>query len=253
MTENSVSDRSGMRAAVAALALAIGSSYLVLLAIDAETVDRFGWEDGPIESAGALFFLVASAGFLAASIRTIRQSRQAGKVEVWSSVVFALLALLMFVCFGEELSWGQRIFDWQAPPVFTQFNAQNETNLHNIQAVHQWNTDGSEKGFVGKLVNMNRLFSVFWLVSFLVFPLAVRNSDRLRQWAEKLRFPVPPLWTGSLFLGSFLLYKVLAFLQKDTLRAHALDEFKEASYAAIYAFIAVAVLVAGSGRNQDPE
>ena len=245
-------DRPGVRAVVAGMMLAIGSSYLILLAIDAETVDRLGWEDGPIETAGALFFLVASAGFLAASIRTIRQSREPGRVGLWPTVVFALLALLMFVCFGEELSWGQRIFNWEAPPVFSEFNAQNETNLHNIQAVHQWNTDGSEKGFVGKLVNMNRLFSVFWLVSFLIFPLAVRNSDRLRRWAEKLRIPVSSLWVGSLFLGSYLLYKVLAFLQKDTLRAHALDELKETSYAAIYAFIAAAVLVAGS-RRQKPE
>jgi len=252
MTKKSVSDGSGTRAAVAALALAIGASYLLLLAIDAETVDRLGWEDGPIESAGALFFLIAAAAFLAASIRTIRRSREQGGVEARPTVVFALLSLLMFVCFGEELSWGQRIFNWEAPPVFSEFNAQNETNLHNIQVVHQWNPDGTEKGFVGKLVNMNRLFSVFWLVSFLIFPLAVRNSDRLRQWAEKLRFPVPPLWTGSLFLGSFLLYKVLAFIYKDTLRAHALDELKETSYAAIYAFIAVAVLAAGSRRGREP-
>ncbi len=253
MTKTAVSDSSGMRAAVATVALVVGFSYLVLLAIDAETVDRLGWEDGPIETAGALFFLVASAGFLAASVRTIRRSRDRGGVDVWPTVVFSLLALLMFVCFGEELSWGQRIFNWESPPVFSEFNAQNETNLHNIQAVHQWNTDGSEKGFVGKLVNMNRLFSVFWLGTFLIFPLAVLKSDRLRRWAERLRIPVPPLWTGSLFLGSFLLYKVLAFIHRDTLRAHALDELKEASYAAIYAFIAAAVLVAGSRRSRDPE
>ncbi len=153
-----------MRAAAVGLALAIGSSYLILVAIDAETADRFGWEDGPIETAGAVFFLAAAAGFLAASIRSLRHSREPGKVEVWPPVVFALLTLLMFVCFGEEISWGQRVFNWRAPPVFARFNAQNETNLHNIQAVHQWNPDGTEKGFVGKLVNMNRLFSVFWLV-----------------------------------------------------------------------------------------
>lgn len=225
------------------MTVAVCSSYLALLAIDAETVDRLGWEDGPIETAGALLFLVAAAGFLAASIRKVRQSRERGKVEVLPALMLTLLALLMFVCFGEEISWGQRVFGWRTPPVIAGINAQNETNIHNIQAVHQWNRDGTEKDFIGKLVNMNRLFSVFWLTVFVLLPVAAAGSDRIRRRFKGAGIPVPPLWVGGLFLSSYLVYKVLAFVHAGTLRAHPLDELKETSYAAVYAFLAIVVLI----------
>jgi hypothetical protein len=253
MTEPTIPIRLEFRAMVGGMTLAVCSAYVVLLAIDAETVNRLGREDGPIETAGAVFFLVAAAGFLAAFVFSARRHVDCTDTLSRRAAAFALLALLMFVCFGEELSWGQRIFGWRTPPIFAGLNAQNETNLHNIQAVHQWNPDGSEKGFFGKLIKMNRLFSVFWLVVFVIFPLAVLSSNRLRCWVEMARCPVPPLWAGSLFLVSYLVYKALAFVQKDTLRAHALDELKETSYAAIYAFIAAAVLATESRRTQNPE
>lgn len=249
MTKTSVPDRSGTRPAVVGTTLAILFSYMVLLAIDPETVNRLGWEDGPIETAGAVFFLAAAAGFFVASIRTVRQSRERGKAEVWPAVVFTLLALVMFVCFGEEISWGQRVFGWQTPSLIAALNAQNETNLHNIQAVHQWNPDGTEKGFIGKLVNMNRLFSVFWLTAFVLLPVVAAGSDRIRRRFKDAEIPVPPLWVGGMFLSSYVVYKVLALIYQGTLRAHALDELKETSYAAIYAFLAVVVLIREAKRE----
>ncbi|MBN4070639.1 hypothetical protein JYT76_03045 [Olleya sp. AH-315-F22] len=38
---------------------------------------------------------------------------------------------LMFV-FGEEISWGQRIFDWKTTGAFNNYNYQQETNAHNF-------------------------------------------------------------------------------------------------------------------------
>lgn len=47
-------------------------------------------------------------------------------------VVAILVALVLFVMAGEELSWGQRIFGWDTPDSISAGNAQNETNLHNF-------------------------------------------------------------------------------------------------------------------------
>lgn len=33
---------------------------------------------------------------------------------------------------GEEISWGQRIFNWHIPEFFAKNNSQGETNLHNL-------------------------------------------------------------------------------------------------------------------------
>ena len=64
---------------------------------------------------------------------------------------------------------------------------------------------------------------------------------------------MPPLWTGGLFLTSYAIYKVVAFIHADTIRAHALDELKETSYAAIYAFIAMAALISDRRSRQLPK
>lgn len=55
---------------------------------------------------------------------------------------FVLMALAMFVGFGEEISWGQRIFNLQTPVFFSEHNLQNETNIHNLKIfdieLNQW-------------------------------------------------------------------------------------------------------------------
>ena len=48
------------------------------------------------------------------------------------SIVLGFLALVVFMMAGEELSWGQRIFDWATPDSFRQLNAQHEMNLHDM-------------------------------------------------------------------------------------------------------------------------
>ena len=231
------------RAAVAGALISLISAYLILLVLDPLVVKRLGYEDGPIESAGAIFFLLAASGLAVLAIQSAADLRKAQGTSVRRMLAFASLAILLAVCCGEEISWGQRIFGWRTPEFFSNHNAQNETNLHNIQAVHQWNADGSEKGFVGKLVNMNRLFSVFWMTFFVVLPLSAARSIRVRRWVTRIGIPVPPLWAGALFLVSYGIYKILASLYAGTARAHTLDEFKEMSYAAIYAMVAVSCLV----------
>jgi hypothetical protein len=43
-----------------------------------------------------------------------------------------LLAALALAAAGEEVSWGQRFFAFEAPRFFAEHNAQAETNLHNL-------------------------------------------------------------------------------------------------------------------------
>jgi len=50
----------------------------------------------------------------------------------WAALACALLAFVTFAMVGEELSWGQRIFNWATPGVFAQINDQRETNFHNM-------------------------------------------------------------------------------------------------------------------------
>jgi hypothetical protein len=84
-------------------------------------------EDSVFEDATALVLLGISILFL---VRFIKERKTRNKY--W--VVFNILIVLgAFFGFGEEISWGQRIFSVETGEFFAQNNLQNETNLHNLE------------------------------------------------------------------------------------------------------------------------
>ncbi|MEZ4663928.1 MAG: hypothetical protein R2911_40865 [Caldilineaceae bacterium] len=55
----------------------------------------------------------------------------------WVALMYAVLCCGFVFLIGEELTWGQRIFQWTTTATFAAINKQNETNLHNIESVEQ--------------------------------------------------------------------------------------------------------------------
>ncbi len=56
---------------------------------------------------------------------------------------WGILALIGSVyVFGEELSWGQHLFDWTTPEFWNQINDQGETNFHNTSSWLDQKPDG---------------------------------------------------------------------------------------------------------------
>jgi hypothetical protein len=74
----------------------------------------------------AAFELVACITFFVLVVKFAR------KKQLWPGLISLLLVLVTLVLAGEELSWGQRIFDWATPVSYAAINAQGETNLHNL-------------------------------------------------------------------------------------------------------------------------
>lgn len=243
------SGRTSLLLGVAAIVIAYGGA----VAISPERLNLLGREDALIESAGAVFFAGAAVAFLGGAVLAVRGGVQSPGRRPWRPPIYAALALVTFVCCGEEISWGQRLLGLQTPPFFAEHNAQAEINLHNLQPVHQWHPDGTEKGFIPKLVNLNRLFSIFWLAVFVVLPAAAAASPRLRDTFSTAGLPVPPPWAGGLFLTSYAISKILAYAHAGTIRAHALDELKETSYAAIFLAVAIAAIAAERRGNSAAE
>jgi hypothetical protein len=65
-------------------------------------------------------------------LQTVRLSR--GRVPPAITLWFALTTLGCFYFAGEELSWGQQLFQWRTPAEIAELNDQNETNLHNMSS-----------------------------------------------------------------------------------------------------------------------
>lgn len=89
---------------------------------DAE-VTGWSYEDGPVQQLTAMLFLVAGIlSFVTA------YSEKPGRYRFWA----LLLGVGFLICAGEEISWGQRIFEFSTPDAISAVNVQNETNIHNL-------------------------------------------------------------------------------------------------------------------------
>ena len=86
-------------------------------------------EDGIFENfQTVLYFLAAVFAFLT-SVKLIIDKKRI------LSVFFILLAGGLFFIAGEEISWGQRIFNLETPTIIDNINRQNELTIHNIKYV----------------------------------------------------------------------------------------------------------------------
>jgi hypothetical protein len=81
-------------------------------------------EDGPLEWATFGCLLVGALCAVAAAWR-----RPSGAARLLCAAVGAVL----IVAAGEEISWGQRLFDVETPAALVDGNAQDELNLHNLE------------------------------------------------------------------------------------------------------------------------
>ena len=80
-------------------------------------------EDSIFETLTAIFSISASILFLI-SIRNLRSYP--------SKFIIIALSIFSFLFGMEEISWGQRIFNWETSESWSSMNYQNETNIHNL-------------------------------------------------------------------------------------------------------------------------
>ena len=215
-------------------------AFLVLpVVFDRHTLARLGAEDALFENIGAAAFFIASGLFLLAFARSSAGANTFFGIKTKRNVYFLLLSALMFVCFAEEISWGQRIFGWQTPAWLAAVNAQGETNIHNLLPFSAKDSTGTRKPFFELLLNMNRLLAIFTLAYTILLPLIVRHSDLAGDFVRYAGVPVPPMAIGGLFAGVYLSFHVTILIYGLD-RVKNLDELKESLYGGIYCILAAA-------------
>ena len=84
-------------------------------------------EDGVVEWLTVLGFIIAMVVCFRRAIR-LRSRR-----PLRFTVATLLLGSAFLFCAGEEISWGQRIFQFESSLWFSAHNLQRETNLHNLK------------------------------------------------------------------------------------------------------------------------
>lgn len=131
-------------------------------------------ENGIIETATAIsLFLVGALCFS-------RYTQASFKKPVLWKVATIGFGLLFFFAAGEEISWGQHIFNWEPGYFFTRNNAQLETNLHNLKI-------GNTK--INKLIFTQLLFAVMLIYLFVV-PILYKHVRKFRNFIHTCAIPV---------------------------------------------------------------
>jgi hypothetical protein len=166
-------------------------------------------EGGPVES--ATFAVLLLAGIVALRARPPRPWHR-----VWAR---RLLGVILLVAAGEELSWGQRLLDYEPPAFFMTHNEQREFNLHNL---------------VPSLAAAAVGYGV--VVAFLLTPFL----SGLERWLQGVGVPTPTRSDGAWVAGLLLLGVVV-------LPARKLEEIVEM----LLAGAVLAALLAADRRSRD--
>jgi len=134
----------------------------------------FAKEDGPVEWLTVLA-LVLSLVVCVQRVITLRKSKNMTFLAVWG-----FLAIVCFFGAGEEISWGQRIFNIESSEFFKQNNAQQETNLHNMVV------EGKK---VNKII-FSLVLGISLLTYLLVFTTLYRRSEKFKQLCDYMGVPI---------------------------------------------------------------
>lgn len=122
---------------------------------------------------------VVCYGF-AALFALIQGLRNLAKKQLFYAAYFFLFFILLLFITGEEISWGQRIFGFSSSAYLKAHNYQQETTIHNINGLHQYQY----------LIYM--AFSFILATSWMVAKLL---SKKLQSWI----LPIIPGWQYMLY------------------------------------------------------
>ena len=170
-------------------------SYSTYLVFDEKTLHNLTYEEGLFENLTAICFFIAAIFFF----RTYLISR---------NLFFLLLCVIFLFGAGEEISWGQRIFNFNTPDFLYEINEQREINFHNISLVNAKSKHG-----VAKLLTIEFQYKLFWLFYCVILPFGVFFMESLSLLTQKIRLPVPPITLGIFFLINWVIFRItLSFL-----------------------------------------
>jgi hypothetical protein len=120
------------------------------------------------------------------------------------SPVFILCLILGgFICLfgvGEEISWGQRIFDWKSPEFFLSNNSQGETNIHNLVV------DGKK---INKII-FGTFLGICIVFYFLILPFLYRKLEKVKSFVNKFAIPIPKWGHVAAYLALALACEFIA-------------------------------------------
>lgn len=154
-----------------------------------ESIEAF-WhvirEDGAVEYLTTLFLILAAVVLGINTIKAI-QNKSVKKI------VFNVLATLTFIFgAGEEISWGQRLFNVESSEYFMEKNYQGEMNLHNLEI----------GGVDLNILIFSQLMFAALIFYFVFLPILTYKTKFFRKLVLDFGVPIPRLHHTILLLAT---------------------------------------------------
>jgi tetratricopeptide (TPR) repeat protein len=141
--------------------------------------------------------------FLSATILSVLVAIQRSQYR-WFFMVLAVACSYVVL---EEISWGQRIFDFSTPDFLKSRNLQGEANLHNLLT-------GPHKTLLKDFISVG--VAIGLLGYGLIYPLTRYRGWRLAHWADKMGVAAPPLVLAPFFvLAAYFELKPFSFNEAE--------------------------------------
>ena len=192
-------------------------------------------EDHYFEILGATSLFLTAILFFYSFVRIRRSSD-----KQWPSLIVQLVyvGLTLFFLFGagEEISWGQRIFNLKTPESLVGVNTQEELNLHNILVFE--NSD---------FFNADRLFDIFWFLFVVVVPSVSMLVRPIKRFVSNF-IPIIHWSIGALFIFNYLSAKASKLIYQGFYTfdripfKQAVQEIKESNYEILFVLVGLFVL-----------
>jgi hypothetical protein len=186
-------------------------------------------EDQFFEAFGSLMFFAASLSFFLA-FWSIRGDLKKGGLLMVKPLILLGFALAFFFGGGEEISWGQRIFNIATPDEINAINDQGEITVHNLD-------------FGGVNIPFETIFDLLWMGFAFALPFSALFIKPFGNFIEKF-IPISHWGIGLLFLFNYLWAKVAksihaaAYTYDRVPFQQAVQEIKESNYALLFAVVA---------------
>ncbi|MEI6865651.1 hypothetical protein [Flavicella sp.] len=166
---------------------------------------KFAQEDGFVETGTAIMLFVISVLCIYRLVKFGRSNSILWKVGVIG------MALIFLFGAGEEISWGQRIFDIESSDFFLENNAQQETNLHNMII-------GETK--INKLI-FSQLLIVVLVIYLIIVPILYRKTTWVKSLFTTFAIPIPR-WNHTI---AFVAATVFILFMNNSNRCWEVYEF----------------------------
>lgn len=161
----------------------------LLFGVENEIYQQITIEDGPIEYPAAIAYFIS----FIFSVLICRYFKQRKKLFI----LFLILGAGFLIVGLEEISWGQRIFNFPTPDWFPP-NIQHETTLHNLTSLIQYrHASFMVASFIG---------SFTWFILPKIYNQFFKIPGK--NYKEFLRYAVPSKYLMSYFFPIFLFWLI---------------------------------------------